>query len=275
MEKELAYASEHDTLVTTIADVIARVEGFIAGANHNLEEIVASGFPFSYEEVAMTMTTDTAGIYVHSGRTPVCAVARAGNPRRALEEVENAILDMMDDIRVAVERRGRIKEEFETIVAESEQRDKAAEALIAAGLDVSIIGGGVNKEAAEAVLAAANKGVKDANKRLGLLYGKALDVIGNGEWRNAKLKVKGFSGGLVVFTGDKPCLITHYPKVANNKTVENMIIRIVSDIKALGDSRRRYLDRVAKDMERENRLHEIAAKLDAAEEELQQFRAAM
>lgn len=251
-----------------IKDVISEVEGFIAGANHSLEEVVADGFPFSFEEVVMTMTYDSAGIYVHSGLTPVCAVARAGNPERALEEIENAILDMVDDIRTAVERRGNLKEEFESIVAESEKRDKAAEALVAAGLDASILGGGVNAEAAEAVLNAAKKGVKEANKRLTLTYGKAVEVVGNGDWRNTKLKVKGFSGGLVVLAGDKPCLITHYPKIVNNKTVENMILHMVSDIKSLGDSRRRYLERVMQDMERENRLHEIAQKLDAANEQL-------
>lgn len=291
MEKELAYAPKYNAHLTT-EDVLSCVEGYIAKANNDLKQIVASGFPFSYEEVIMSMTTDTAGIYVHSGLTPVCSVVRAGNPRRVLSEIEEAILNMVDDVRVAVERRSHLKAQFDALKADSE------DPLVAAGLDQAIIDAGVSNEAAEAIRMAtlkaikvANRGsriecgeeaaeairmatmkaIKMANRGLRLEYGEEAVLALGG----AKLTMVGFSGGLAVLAGGKPCIISHFPKVGNNKTVENMICHIVEDVKALGESRRRYLKRLSQDFEREARLHEIASKIDSAEAELRQFRAAM
>lgn len=270
MEKELAYAPKYNAHLTT-EDILSCIEEYIAKANNDLEQIVASGFPFSYEEVIMSMTTDTAGIYVHSGLTPVCSVARAGNPRRILSEIEEAILNMVDDVRIAVERRSSLKTQFDALKADSENRDRATAALVAAGIDPAIINVGVGEAAAEAIRKATLKAVNVANRGLRLEYGEEAVLALGG----AKLTMVGFSGGLAVLAGGKPCIISHFPKVGNNKTVENMICHIVEDVKALGESRRRYLKRLSQDFEREARLHEIASKIDSAEAELRQFRAAM
>ena len=245
----------------TLKEIVKEV---IEKANSTLREIVSGGFPFSYEEVILTSSEDSAGIYVSSGRTPVCSVARAGGQAGAIREIKEEVWRVVEATRTAVERRGSLKAEADALASDCEKREKAIAALDAAGLSSDMIEG-FDKEAARAVVEAVRKAVHKANLGLLLRFEDACDAVGDGD---AKLHVRGFSGGLVVLAGGKPCLISRFPRVANNKAVERMIAFLKADIAALAESRAWYLEKVQKEAERAQRLHEIAARIDAADAQL-------
>lgn len=180
----------------------------------------------------MTVRTDSAGIYVYSGATPVCAVYRKGAD--VIRQVKKAIWTTVDATKVAVERRAGLKEEADAMANDSEQREKAKNALIAAGLSADMIDDGINADAAKAVVTAAEKAVKAANQGLFMLTGGYLSV------KNAKMRVESYSSGIVVTAGGKPCLVTRFPKLFNAKGIDRMTKFIGAEISALNESRRRY-----------------------------------
>lgn len=201
-------------------------------ANKRLAEITEKGFPFTFDEVKMTARADSAGIYIYSGATPVCAVYR--KEADVVRQVKEAIWTTVDATKVAVERRAGLKAEADAMANDSEQREKAKNALIAAGLSADMINDGINADAAKAVVAAAEKAVKAANQGLFLLTGGYLSV------KDAKMRVEAYSGGVVVTAGGKPCLVTRFPKLFNSKGIERMTAFMTAEISALNESRRRY-----------------------------------
>lgn len=250
----------------TINNVMGSVQEILDQANAKLETITEGKFPFSFDEVVMAADADSAGIYIRSGLTPVAAVARAGNPESAIRELKARVWEVVDATRTAVERRSGLKDEVAQLEAESEQQTKAVAALEAAGLPTDMINGGVNKEAAEAVLAAARKAVKKANTGLMLHFGSVCDAMGGVD--KMKMKVHGLAGGLVITAGGKPCMITRFPKIANAKGVERMLRFVEADIEALGASRRNYFAYLREKLDQEERLRELAARMDGLNNEL-------
>ena len=244
-----------------------RIEELIITANEKMATITKDGFPYVFEDVMLSVDSDSAGIYIRSGRTPVCAVARAGNPDGVFREIKSAVWSEVDSTRSAVERRKSLKEEAKALEEESEKRDKAAAALAAAGLSADILGAGCDPEAAKAVVEAAKKAVKKANSGLYLQFGGAVDACFS-SLKASKLVVKGFSGGIVILADNKPCMVSRFPKVGNNKTIEKTVSFIEADVTALGESRRNYLRTVQERIDREIRLREIAGRLDSANEQL-------
>lgn len=215
-------------------------------ANKRLAEITEEGFPFSFEEVKMTVRTDSAGIYIYSGATPVCAVYRKGAGADVIRQVKEAVWTTVDATKVAVERRAGLKAEADAMANDSEQKEKAKNALIAAGLSADMIDAGINADAAKAVVEAAEKAVKSANSGLFLVTG------GYARLKEVKMKVEAYSSGIVVTAGGKPCLVTRFPKLFNAKGIERMTSFIRAEIFALNESRRRYFAEV----------NEISAKID-------------
>ena len=250
-------------------DLMGKVNDLLISANSKLEEMVkASGnFPYSMNDIIMTVDSDEAGIYLYSGRTPVCAVVRAGSKDGLLRDIKSAVWSEVDATRSAIERRKALKEEAKALAEESEKRDKAAEALKAAGLDASILGAGCDPEAAKAVVEAAQKAVKAANRGLYLQFGGAVDAV-CGSLKASKLVVKGFSGGIVVLADNKPCLVSRFPKIGNNKTIEKTVAFIEADVVALGESRRKYLRTVQERIDREIRLRELSGRIESANGQL-------
>lgn len=248
-----------------VDNIMSSVQKILDHANSKLETITKGKFPFSFDEVVMVASTDSAGIYIRSGLTPVAAVARAGNSESAIRELKSRVWEVVDATRTAVERRSGLKDEVAQLEAESEQQAKAVAALEAAGLPTDMINGGVNKEAAEAVLAAARKAVKKANTGLLLHFGSVCDAMGGVD--KMKMKVHGMAGGLVVTAGGKPCMITRFPKIANAKGVERMLRFVEADIEALGASRRNYFAHLREKLDQEERLHELAARMDGLNNE--------
>lgn len=250
-------------------DLMGKVNDLLISANSKLEEMVkASGnFPYSMNDIIMTVDSDEAGIYLYSGRTPVCAVVRAGSKDGLLRDIKSAVWAEVDATRSAIERRKALKEEAKALAEESEKRDKAAAALKAAGLDASILGAGCDPEAAKAVVEAAQKAVKAANRGLYLQFGGAVDAV-CGSLKASKLVVKGFSGGIVILADNKPCMVSRFPKVGNNKTIEKTVAFIEADVVALGESRRKYLRTVQERIDREIRLRELSGRIESANGQL-------
>ena len=250
-------------------DLMGKVNDLLISANSKLEEMVkASGnFPYSMNDIIMTVDSDEAGIYLYSGRTPVCAVVRAGSKEGLFRDIKSAVWAEVDATRSAIERRKALKEEAKALAEESEKRDKAAAALKAAGLDASILGSGCDPEAAKAVVEAAKKAVKAANRGLYLQFGGAVDAV-CGSLRASKLVVKGFSGGIVILADNKPCMVSRFPKVGNNKTIEKTVAFIEADVVALGESRRKYLRTVQERIDREIRLRELSGRIESANGQL-------
>lgn len=250
-------------------DLMEKVNDLLVIANDKLENMVkeSGNFPYGIDDVRMSVDSDEAGIYIRSGRTPVCALVRAGSKEGLLREIKSAVWSEVDATRSAIERRKSIKADAETLAEECEKRDKAAAALAAAGLDASIIGVGCDPEAAKAIVAAAKKAVKSANMGLSLYFPEAVEAVAGGS-KEAKLVVKGFSGGIVILADGKPCLVSRFPKIGNNKTVEKTVAFIEADISALGESRRKYFRMVQEKFEREFRLRELSGRIEAANGQL-------
>ena len=244
-------------------EIMNKVNNAINKANEELKAIVAEGFPFSFEEVELTAEMDSAGIYVHSGKTPVCAVARMGDPLLVLREVEDDIARVVDNTRTAVERRGKLKSEHDELVSADKVVKVAKAALEAQNLPVDILDVGVE---AKAIVAAARKAVKAANRGLYLFYSRAVEAMGG--LKSARLAVKGYAGGIVITAGGKACLITRFPKSGSAKTMERMLQFIAADVATLGESRMAYMAKLEKALLHEEQLHEIAKRFDAANEAL-------
>ena len=250
-------------------DLMEKVNDLLVVANNKLENMVkeSGNFPYGIDDVRMSVDSDEAGIYIQSGRTPVCAVVRAGSKEGLLREIKSAVWSEVDATRSAIERRKALKEEAKALAEESEKRDKAAAALVAAGLDASILGAGCDPEAAKAVVEAAKKAVKAANRGLYLQFGGAVDAV-CGSLKASKLVVKGFSGGIVILADNKPCMVSRFPKVGNNKTIEKTVAFIEADVVALGESRRKYLRTVQERIDREIRLRELSGRIEDANGQL-------
>ena len=242
--------------VEGIKEVMASVSEIITEANSILAEITAKSELFTLDEVKMFADRDSAGIYVRSGDTPVAAIARTGDPDVVVAEIRERVFEMVDATRVAIERRGNIKAEEEALKTEAAKAEAAKKAIEAAGLDTSVLGSGVDAEAAKAVTEAAKKALRDANRN---------PFVGLVKFHKFRLALKAYSNGLVVSADGKPCLITRFPKEANNRTIERMVRFVKSDIQALAASRRAYFERVRRDADREERLRALAAQLDAAD----------
>lgn len=250
-------------------DLMEKVNDLLVIANGKLENMVkeSGNFPYGIDDVRMGVDSDEAGIYIRSGRTPVCAVVRAGSKEGLLREIKSAVWSEVDATRSAIERRKSIKADAEALAEECEKRDKSAAALVAAGLDASILGAGCDPEAAKEIVNAAKKAVKSANRGLALYFPEAVEAIAGG-LKEAKLVVKGFSGGIVILADGKPCLVSRFPKIGNNKTVEKTVAFIEADVSALGESRRKYFRMVQEKFEREIRLRELSGRIEDANGQL-------
>lgn len=236
-------------------NIITKINEIVNSANAELAKITKDGFPFSETEVKISVSWDSAGVYVHSGSTPVCALARTWN-HSVLDEIRFRVNDVVAATRTAVERRGGLKAEMDELAAEGDKRKRAIAALEAAGLDTSILGGGVDRHSAELVVKAAEAAVVAANQN------PPLGVVRYKDWQ---LTIKGFLGGIAVMAGGKPCLVTRFPKISTPESMDRMVRFIREDIAALSESRRSYFVSLNREVEREERLHEIAQKLDEAE----------
>ena len=236
-----------------INKVMKEIEEYVGAANAKISDMVKENGPFSFDEVRFSADNDSAGIYVHSGNTPVCAVARAGSPEAVVREVKAAIDEMVVATKNAIDRRGSLNAEAAKVKEESCKISQAIEAMKGIGLDPSLIG--PNEEAAKAIADAAKKAIAAANKA---------PLLGAARYREQKMSVEVLATGMVVRIGKQVAIVTTFPKMCNNKTIEKTVKFITADIAALDSNRRAYFTRVQEDADREASLREMAERLDAA-----------
>lgn len=236
-----------------INKVMSEIEAAIGAANAKMGEIIKEGSPFSFDEVRFSAEHDSVGIYVHSGSTPVYAGARAGSPDAVIREVKAAIDEMVVATKNAIDRRGSLKAEAEKLKYEDDKIAKAIEAMKGIGLDPSLIG--PNEEAAKAISSAAKKAVAEANKH---------PFLGAVKYSDQKMSVELLTTGMVVRVGKQVAIVTTFPKVCNNKTIEKTVKFITADIAALDSNRRAYFTRLEEDAEKEAGLRELAGQIDSA-----------
>lgn len=238
---------------STIDGVLKAVEKTVTDANIKLVEITKGGFPYDIEDVVLTIECDSAGIYLHSGSTPVAAIVRAGSPEAVASELKTAVREIVESTKAAVERRGSLRDEEKDLKETGVQIEKAAAALKAAGLEASQFISDIDADARQAIVAAAKKAVQEANKN------PFIDIVDYKSWR---LSVQDFPRGVVITAGDAPVMITRFPKVCSNKTIEKMVSWIQNDVAALSASRNRYFERVRLEAAREEKLRSLSAQLD-------------
>lgn len=236
-----------------INKVMNEIEEAVGAANAKMGEIIKEDGPFTFDEVRFSADNDSAGIYVHSGNTPVCAVARAGSPEAVVREVKAAIDEMVVATKNAIDRRGSLKADAAKVKEESCKLSRAIEAMKSIGLDPSLIG--PNEEAAKAIADAAKKAIADANK---------VPLLGAARYREQKMTVEVLAAGMVVRIGKQVAIVTSFPRMCSNKTVEKTIKFITADIAALDSHRRAYFTRLEEDAEKEAGLRELAERIDAA-----------
>ena len=244
--------------MTKIDEVMNKVNETIEFANKKMESITKGGFPFAFEEVKLSIDHDSVGVYVHSGKTPVSAVKWISySSDRVVAFLNSAIWATVDATRTAVERRSDIKKDADALADEADQSVRAAEALKAAGLPTDMLGS-INPSAAEAIISAATRAVLKANVGIFMVVGDIMPI------KEAKMYVKGFSNGIVVLAGDKPCLVTRFPKVLNAKGVERTLRFIEADIAALNESRRAYFMKIRRRLDDEQKIRRDSDRYNSA-----------
>lgn len=230
------------------------LEAIVSEANAELRVVTATGFPFSFGEVEIRVESDRAGLYVYSGAALVAAIAKGHE-----YAVANEIRDVVEVTRVATERRGHLREEARKLCEESQTHEKCVATLEAAGLPATNL---VRMDSAlmERVKRVAQESIRQANK--------ALDFVAAGGFRKGKLALRIYSLGFVVLADGKPCLVTRFPRVLNNKSTERLLSYISSDIAALADSRRRYFAEVRSALDAEATLRQASRDMERAEQRI-------
>lgn len=240
--------------------IMERLGKILSETNIELVKITEGGFPFTLEDVVLTASYDNVGIYVHSGLTPVCVLVRAGNPDTVVSSIKAKIREVLESTKAAVERRASLRDEAHALQAEGEKNERAVQALQAAGLDATeILGKGIDAESRAAIRAAVNKAVQEANRP---------PFLGLVPYKDWKLVVDEYASGIVIKAGDKPVLVTRYPKVTSPKVVEQMTAWITNDVAALNASRMRYFERVRLEADREEKLRSLSLQQDNINERI-------
>ena len=245
--------------------VMDKIEDLVRKTNDELTLITTGGFPFAFDEVKLTAEEDAAGIYVHSGNTPVCAIPRTGNSDTAFDMLSDSIREMVDLTREAVMQRGTLEEDAKALANEESTHAKAVEALQTAGIDTKILRDGVcDREAATQIVDAAKEAVESANDMC-LPHLIFLPGFRRSEW---KMSIRGYANGFVLMGGRKPILVSRFPRVNNPTTVSRMINFLSKTIHAIGCQRRAYLEKVRFAFDREEELRATAQQIDAANQRL-------
>lgn len=245
--------------------VMDKIEDLVRTTNDELTLITTGGFPFVFDEVKMSAEEDSAGIYVHSGDTPVCAIPRTGNSDTAFDMLSDSIREMVELTREAVMQRGTLEEDAKALSNAESTHAKAVEALQSAGIDTKILrDSDCDREAATQIVNAAKEAVEDANKMcLPCLI--PLTGFRRSEW---KMTVRGYNNGFVLMGGRKPILVTRFPRVNNPVAIEKMINFLGKTIHAIGCQRKDYLEKVRFAFDREEELRATAQQIDAANQRL-------
>ena len=239
--------------------MMGRLDEAVKKANAELSAMTEGGYPYSFKEVALSMDSDAAAIYIRSGNTPVYAFVRKGNPERGMEIATKEISDIVAATRATIERRKAVKAEADEMKAADGKFEAAAKVLRDAGLDDSVLKGGIDRDARKAVLKAVAASVARANR---------FPYIGLTDYHDFRMRVRAFPSGLVVEVGGKPVLVTRFPKAGGPKALERTILFLQNDIDGIDASRRRYFEEVREKAEREERLREAARQFEAADERL-------
>lgn len=253
VEKQIARASE-----STSRDFSARLDAVIESANEKLREL---------GEPAMHVESDSVGVYVKAGNLPVCSLPKGvGNAGDALEKVSKEVWAFVDATIGAANRRKPDLQRSQELETDSKW-DMAMIERTNPSVDKSEPWKlGPNPDASAAIVEAAKKAVKSFNASLRWKFDDAVsEVIGPNEM---KLSVKGFTRGIVVAYGNTPCLVTTFPLVANNATVEETVAYVSTTIASIGESRMKFYTRIATEHARQEKLRGLAAKKDALASEI-------
>ena len=121
---------------------------------------------------------------------------------------------------------------------------------------------GPNPDVAKEIVSSVKNQVKRFNSSLGIKFFSVSKFLGD---ESIKMSFRGFSRGVVVSFGGEPCYITMFPLVNNNKAVKDTITYIETALKELGEKRMEYLVSVRNEIDRSNRLRELASKRDEIE----------
>ena len=244
-----------------------RVSEVVASANEKLKEL---------GEAPIEITSDSVGMYLAEGSLPICSIPKGvGDANVALEKVRASVQEFVRGVIGVVDRRRSNVQRSKDLEAESSwsiAMIKKANPSIDGSEDweLAIKNGevwkfGPNPDAASAIVDAAKRARNAFNSKLRFKFEKVEEAIGEGRKR---MTVSGFMRGIVVSFGDDPCFISTFPLVGNNATVEETVAYVESTVSAIGESRVQMYERVCAEMERKNKLREIAAKRDALEAEL-------
>lgn len=223
-----------------------RIGEIIAEKNSELAEL----------GITLTAENDSAGVYIHAGRTPVYVTAKVGKPFDLLDRIRFQVDEFIASSRVAAERRARIATDAASVKNEGEQLSKAIETLKAAGLDTSLLSGGCDKAATEKIVAAVKAAVKAAN------VNPPIDVL---RYRDFRLNTRTYPAGIVIVAGGEPVMVTRFPKVSAPEVIEKACGFVRAEIAALNESRRSQFAAHNRELEKENKLREIAAQRDREE----------
>lgn len=212
--------------------IVSEVSDVVAHANARLREILADSMAFRMEEVEFSFVSDAVAFYVKSGRLPVCIVQRSGN---VMKNVKTGVWKAFDSIKDAIEQRNRhLAEEAEVSASD--------------GMEV-------DRDAADALVAAARSAVRASNMGMAMLADVGREVFGV---EGDIIKLSGFAGGFVVSVADKAAFVARFPKVGNVRSIARTIDFTERHIDAIGDSVRGFLTEAKRKLDLMKEYGEIA-----------------
>ena len=246
--------------------VASAIEEKVARANEELEELTKGGFPFSFEDVKLSLETSPAGLVIRSGSdlVSVCRWPKrfdTSSEKACIADLQGEINEAVRQISQAVENRGGLVKAEDDLQAENAEESKALEILL---------NGGISREDAEKLLSisapacadgcfeAAEKAVKAANRMLTMV------IIGSGRsYAKERMTLRRYKGGFSLRAGGKTIMVTRWPK--DQRRIDSMVRYVTETISACAESRCGYFRRQRDLRDMEDRLSEMSEKVSEAE----------
>ena len=276
-------ATEHDRVVSQNPQAPVVQQPQKKPFAERLSEVVAKANEelAKYSADKLSVSTDSAGVYVTCGKLPVVSEpVGVKDDDSMIKSMNDKVWDFVHSARGAFERRQNDSErismlEYDTACdkalhekfAKTEDKPDDSNAEDETGEEHEETGDWKyfhDPAVAESIVRAVKRSVKPFNRNAGVrFYGLSLKL---GE-EAITMSIRGFSRGVVVMTGGEPCYITMFPLLGSNKTTEETVTYLEAQLKAMCEKRMEYLNALKSEFERSDRLKELSNRRNALRKE--------
>lgn len=245
----------HEAEESRAGNFSEKLAAIVKTANEKLAEI---------GEAEMTVEEDSVGVYVSAGRLAVCSLPKGvGSAGDALAKVGERIKSFVNETVGVVGRRKMNAQRAEDLKGGCEWDLAMLERANLSDDKESVMKEpwkyGPCAESSEEIVSAAKNAAKAFNTSIRHKFEELDEEVVGG----IRMKVSGYTRGVVVSFGDEACFVTNFPLVGNNATVTETAAYVGTTVKAIGDSRIEFYEKVCAETSRKNKLKELAERKDA------------